>query len=65
MEHLSSPGKELLYDEEGNIKVDPLKRAIETALERVAHWQPERTHKVGYDEDGNVRDRVSIWRCRE
>lgn len=64
MEHLSAPGEEIPYDKNGEIKMDPLKRASKTGLERVAHWQPERTHQVGMDENGNVRDWVAVWRHR-
>ncbi len=57
LEHLSHPGEEIPYDEEGNVIEDPERQAGEGALERVAHWQPERTHEVGKGTDW-----VSIWR---
>ena len=31
-------------------------------LERVAHFHPARTHQMGMDEEGRVRDYVSVWR---
>jgi hypothetical protein len=31
-------------------------------LVQIAHWQPKRTHEVGKDESGNVRDFVAVWR---
>ena len=65
MEHLSSPGKEVVYEENGEIRMNPLERASDDGLERVAHWQPERTHRVGMDEHGNVRDWVAVWRHRK
>ncbi|KAG5298354.1 thiol methyltransferase [Histoplasma ohiense] len=63
MEHLSHPGEEIPY-ENGHIIVDPLKEVSPNGLERVAHWQPERTHEVGKDDNGNVQDWVAIWRHR-
>ena len=64
MEHLSHPGENISYDAEGNVESNPLTPATENGLERVAHWQPERTHKIGMDEHGNVRDYVAVWRHR-
>ncbi|KKZ66253.1 hypothetical protein EMCG_08024 [[Emmonsia] crescens] len=63
MEHLSHPGEEIPYVN-GHIKTDPLKEVSPNGLERVAHWQPERTHAVGKDDSGNVQDWVAIWRRR-
>ncbi|ODH26282.1 hypothetical protein ACO22_04703 [Paracoccidioides brasiliensis] len=63
MEHLSHPGEDVVY-ENGYVKSDPLRGASPNGLERVAHWQPERTHAVGKDEAGNVQDWVAIWRRR-
>ena len=59
VEHLSHPGEEIEYDEGGRIKDNPLRRASEAGLERVAHWQPERRHEIGRGTDW-----VSIWRHR-
>ncbi|KAL2852430.1 S-adenosyl-L-methionine-dependent methyltransferase [Aspergillus pseudoustus] len=64
MEHLSHPGEELAYDAKGRIKSDPLREASPSGLERVAYWQPARTHDFGTSEEGEVLDRVSIWRRR-
>lgn len=64
MEHLSHPGEKIDYDENGDIKTEALRRASENGLERVAHWQPERTHEIGKDEQGNVMDWVAVWRHR-
>ncbi|KIV96709.1 hypothetical protein, variant [Exophiala mesophila] len=61
-EHLSHPGKEIKYDAEGNIKINPLAPDSPGALERVAHFHPNDTHKVGKDENGNVMDNIAIWR---
>ena len=59
LEHLSHPGEDIPYDESGNIQDNVLKRASPGGLERVAHWQPERTHEIGKGTDW-----VSIWRHR-
>ncbi|KAL3446661.1 thiol methyltransferase [Aspergillus insuetus] len=64
MEHLSHPGEELAYDAKGRIKSNPLRETSPLGLERVAYWQPAKTHDFGTSEDGEVFDRVSIWRCR-
>ncbi|KAI9711352.1 MAG: hypothetical protein M1812_007201 [Candelaria pacifica] len=58
-EHLSHPGKEIPYDEDGNVREDAPGGTREGGLERVAHWQPERTHEIGKGTDW-----VSIWRHR-
>ncbi|CEN59539.1 hypothetical protein ASPCAL01988 [Aspergillus calidoustus] len=64
MEHLSHPGEELAYDAKGRIKSDPLRETSPFGLERVAYWQPAKTHDFGTSEEGEVFDRVSIWRRR-
>ncbi|KAL4942517.1 hypothetical protein BDV06DRAFT_162482 [Aspergillus oleicola] len=63
MEHLSHPGEEIAYDTmTGHIKGDRLRPTSENGFERVAYWQPAKTHDFGTGEDGEVLDRVSIWR---
>ena len=57
MAHLGQPGKEVPY-EEGFVKTDALEGTTKDSLTRIAHWQPKRTHEVGKDENGNVRDRA-------
>ncbi|OGM48378.1 hypothetical protein ABOM_003366 [Aspergillus bombycis] len=64
MAHLSHPGEEIPYDDNGRVQFNPLQEPSEAGLKRVAYWQPERTHKVGQDEDGVIHDRVSIWSRR-
>ncbi|KAJ5391361.1 hypothetical protein N7509_006851 [Penicillium cosmopolitanum] len=63
MEHLSHPGEDIPYNDQGLIKQDPLRAPSKAGLERVAYWQPERTHEMG-QENGKIEDRVSIWRRR-
>ncbi|KAJ6135388.1 hypothetical protein N7512_000548 [Penicillium capsulatum] len=65
MEHLSHPGEAIPYGDNGLVKQDPLRAPSKTGLERVAHWQPERTHVSGQGENGVIHDRVSIWRRRD
>lgn len=64
MEHLSHPGEDVPYNNEGVIKPNPLQPPGRAGLERVAIWQPERTHEKGQGKDGIIHDRVSIWRRR-
>ncbi|KAJ5082822.1 hypothetical protein N7532_011865 [Penicillium argentinense] len=64
VEHLSHPGENIPYNDQGIIKQDPLRAPSKGGLERVAYWQPERTHENGLDENGKIEDRVSIWRLR-
>ncbi|PGH15351.1 hypothetical protein AJ79_02517 [Helicocarpus griseus UAMH5409] len=63
MEHLSHPGEDLPY-ENGHVKGNPLREVSPNGMERISHWQPERTHAVGKDDAGNVQDWVAIWRRR-
>lgn len=58
-EHLSHPGEEIPYDKAGHIQEDDLRKTSSNGLERVAHWQPERTHEIGKGTDW-----VSIWQHR-
>jgi len=64
VEHLSHPGEDIKYDAEGNIRANPLAPSSPGGLERVGHWQPADTHKVGKTAEGNVEDWIAIWRHR-
>ncbi|KAJ9643578.1 hypothetical protein H2199_004257 [Coniosporium tulheliwenetii] len=57
--HLSRPGEEVAYNDEGYVDQKPgwNEPSNAAALVRIAHWQPERTHEVGKGTDW-----VSIWR---
>ncbi len=59
VEHLKRPGEKIPYNEEGYVVEETEQPPNEHALERIAHWQPARTHEVG-----KGTDRVSIWRHR-
>lgn len=63
--HLSHPGEELPYTNEGYPDMEALGKqsddqaANDAALVRIAHWQPARTHPIGQGKDW-----LSIWRHR-
>ncbi|KHJ34718.1 putative thiol methyltransferase [Erysiphe necator] len=58
--HLRRPGKELKYDESGLVK-DTLGEPYSRSLHRIAHFQPQRTHSIGYDINEKVTDWIGIW----
>lgn len=64
VEHLSHPGENIPYDADGYVKSNPLEPIAPGGLEKVGHWHPADTHKVGKDKDGNVEDYISVWRHR-
>jgi len=59
--HLPRPGEELLYGEDGELVESTLGEPSKNGLQCIAHFQPNRTHKIGYTEDGKVTDWISIW----
>ena len=59
VEHLSHPGEELPYDENGHVKAGAHGEPNSESLVRLDHWQPERTHEIGKGSDW-----VSIWAHR-
>ena len=61
MAHLSRPGKELPYGEDGEILTSEIGDSSADGLQRVEHFQPKRTHEIGYSEDGKVTDWISVW----
>ena len=63
-EHLSHPGEEVAYNADGTVKENPLVDASPSGLERVLHYTPGDTHKIGKNESGEVMDRVAVWRHR-
>ena len=54
--HLRRPGKDVLYDASGRVERVVVDEQDGKGLERIAHWQPERTHEIGKGTDW-----VSIW----
>lgn len=55
--HLTHPGEQLPYDDEDNLLEEKIEGKSPTGLERIAHWQPERTHEIGKGSDW-----VSVWK---
>ncbi|THC96385.1 hypothetical protein EYZ11_004156 [Aspergillus tanneri] len=51
-EHLTHPGETIPYDDHGRCASDPSRKPGERRFERVAYWQPARTHDIGIDEMG-------------
>lgn len=60
VEHLSHPGESIPYDENGYVKRSGPGKGNPMALERIAHWQPQRTHEVGKGTDS-----ISVWRHQQ
>ncbi|KAF2707827.1 S-adenosyl-L-methionine-dependent methyltransferase [Pleomassaria siparia CBS 279.74] len=54
------PGEDIAYDETGTAGASDREES-DKALVRAGHWKPARTHPVGI-KDGDVKDRVSIWK---
>ncbi|PBP16007.1 thiol methyltransferase [Diplocarpon rosae] len=59
--HLSRPGEQVPYTEDGVLDESKLGNPSKTGLVRAEHFQPKRTHQIGYDVEGKVTDWVSIW----
>jgi hypothetical protein len=59
--HLTRPGEELPYGEDGELLESRLGEPSKTGLQRLKHFQPKRTHQIGYNSEGKVTDWVSIW----
>ena len=59
--HLSRPGHKLPYGEDGELQESKLGEPSRIGLQRVEHFQPKRTHQIGYDAQGKVTDWVSFW----
>jgi len=61
MAHLPRPGKELPYAEDGDLLELEIGEATKDGLQRIDHFQPERTHEMGYAENGTITDWISVW----
>ena len=55
--HLSRPGEEVPYGEDGRVEKPFDQSPTQSALERFAHFQPARTHEIGKGQDW-----ISLWR---
>lgn len=49
------------YGEDGSLQDDKLGKPSHLGLQRLVHFQPARTHKIGYNAEGKVTDWVSVW----
>jgi hypothetical protein len=61
MGHLPRPGQELPYGEDGGLLDEKLGEPSKNGLQRIDHFQPKRTHEIGYNAAGKVTDWVSVW----
>lgn len=61
MAHLPRPGEELPYGEDGELLEEKLGEPSRSGLVRIVHFQPKRTHEIGYDSEGKVTDWISVW----
>ncbi|SZF05973.1 unnamed protein product [Blumeria hordei] len=59
--HLTRPGRDLEYDEVIGLLEQKIGDPDRRGLRRITHFQPARTHEVGYSSDGKVTDWISIW----
>ena len=61
MAHLPRPGQELPYGEDGSLLEEKLGEPSKDGLQRIEHFQPKRTHEIGYNEQGEVTDWIGVW----
>lgn len=61
MAHLPRPGEEIQYGEDGELLDTRLGKPSVNGLERLEHFQPEKTHEIGYDSDGKMTDWIGVW----
>lgn len=59
--HLPRPGQELAYGEDGELLEDKLGEPCKNGIERIAHFQPAKTHPIGYNAEGKVTDWIGVW----
>lgn len=60
---LACPGESIEYDASGSgaVKDSPNPKPRHNALHRLSLIKPARTHQAGTNEDGSVRDFISVW----
>ncbi|KAK0719538.1 S-adenosyl-L-methionine-dependent methyltransferase [Lasiosphaeris hirsuta] len=59
--HLSHPGEDLTYNENGLVASSVPRTPSPSALEQLGRFKPTRTHEAGCDAEGNVLDFISVW----
>ncbi|GAB0137936.1 hypothetical protein EsDP_00006187 [Epichloe bromicola] len=58
---LGAPGSPVAYDSDGGVVEAMPAKPDPNAMHRLSIVKPARTHKAGMDEDGTVRDFISVW----
>jgi hypothetical protein len=58
---LGAPGDEVKYDDDGSLVETTAAKPDAHALHRLCIIKPLRTHRAGTNEDGTVRDFISVW----
>ena len=58
---LAHPGEDLSYNDDGTVIQTTDDKPKEGALHRISLIKPARTHKAGTNEDGTVKDFISVW----
>lgn len=59
--HLSRPGEEVPYGQDGRPVGDDAGQPPADGLRRLVRVQPRRTHRAGYDSEGSIIDFISVW----
>jgi len=59
--HLARPGQEVSYSKDGDISEEQLGEPAADGLLQIAHFQPKRTHQIGYNAEGKVTDWIGVW----
>jgi hypothetical protein len=58
---LAHPGEDLSYNDDGTVIQTTDDKPKDGALHRISLIKPVRTHKAGTNEDGTVKDFISVW----
>ncbi|KAI9167710.1 putative thiol methyltransferase 2 [Paramyrothecium foliicola] len=58
---LTNPGDPVSYNDDGTVVDTPSPKPRDDALHRLSLIKPTRTHKAGTNDDGSIRDFISIW----
>lgn len=58
---LGAPGSPVTYGPDGGVVEAMPAKPDPNAMHRLSIIKPARTHKAGMDEDGTVRDFISVW----
>jgi hypothetical protein len=58
---LAAPGDPISYNGDGTVVDTPSPKPRDDALHRLSLIKPTRTHQAGTNDDGSVRDFISVW----